>query len=513
MIPNQNESSSPMKFPLVYTPADTVYAWISLLLGFLLCNAVPVGKHPLGGFLLILILFGTGFAFLRMQKQAIPAVSIVTAASALFVSSSLLITDAKLVINLAMVYGLLSYGYFLYAAYGNRMEDGLSNYVYVDFIKILFIFPFRYEVSLFSALLDQKSSKSARTLIKILIGICIAVVPTAVVLAFLSYDEDFMKILRSIFALDAEKIVKTVFRLIYTVLLAMCGFAIFISSKKRFLQKELTVEKCQASLQKKRILPRSSAVSAALPLLFLYAVFFISQWKYYVSAFTGTLPKTFSYAEYAREGFFQLCAVSAINLILIIAINIFIKRGKGTSCIVSKIITTVFCTCTLILISTAIAKLLMYINIYGLTKKRIYAMWLILLIGIVFLLITLGQFFKRFKTVAVCLIVSVALFAALALCNVNALCARYNTEKYLSGELKSIDVEAMEDLGDSAISSLVRLANAVDAEKDSEFKWEIENLLNKKLKKIQEDRGFFSFSIPYMQAIRALKEYSPAETL
>ncbi len=492
----------------VYKAEDTAYAWLSLFFGFLYCQAVPVTKNPLGGFLLILALFTMGFVIVRLKKLKLSAVCIVSALSSVVIGSALILTDTAFLVNLSMTYALASFCYFLYAAFGNRIEEGFSDYIFMDFIKILFILPFRSFISIFPALFNKSTQKSSLVLVKILAGLTMAIFPTTFVLLFLSYDDGFMKILRDLFDFDFDEAARIMSSLFFTLPLGMYGFGLYDSSRTKTAKETVTPDGCKAQMQRIKILPGLTAIVSVLPIFLLYVVFFVSQWQYYVSGFTGVLPENFSYAEYARQGFFELCAVSVINLILIVSIVFFMKPGKKGSSPLLKIIASVFCLCTLILISTAVAKLVMYISFYGLTQKRIYAMWLIVLIGIVYFLIALGQFLPKFKTVAVCLTVGIVVFACLAVCNVNALCAKYNTDRYLSGDLKTIDVDAMEELGDSAVPSLVRLAKNMDEEKDPMLKAEIDSLLKRKAAKLRDEEfSLFSFSLPSALAKNALKNY------
>lgn len=511
MYPEQNDPYVPaLQVPQepTYSVVDTVYGWISLVAAFLFCQTVPVADHPLGGFLLIVALFVSGFMILRAKKLKLYPVCILSAVSALIIGSALLLTDTVFLIKLSLAYSLASYCYFLYAAFGNRIEQGFSDYVYIDFVKILFILPFRSMGTIFPVLANKSFEKGSRFLLKIIIGIGIAAIPTGLVFAFLSYDSGFTKILDDIFSFDGWDVGHTIVSLLFTLPLGMYGFGLYASSEKKFLHSKMTAENCQKGLQKAKILPQLTALVAVVPVLFLYVVFFISQWKYYVSGFTGVLPENFSYAEYARQGFFELCSVSVLNLLMIIAIAFFIKRGKKGSSVILKIVSTVFCLCTLVLISTAVAKLIMYIDYYGLTQKRIYAMWLMALIGIVFILVALGQFLPRFKVVAVCLTVAIVMFAGLSVCNVNAMCARYNTDRYLSGDLEKLDVTAMMELGDSAIPSMVRVAETMDPQKDPIVKQNIDMILhNKAVEFRQEKFSVFSFSLPSAMAKAALKDY------
>lgn len=510
-IPVPQESLPQGATPPVGSVADTAYAWLSLLFAFLFCQFTPVAQRPLGGFLLIVALFITGFIVMRAKKQKMTPICVLSAVSALIIGSSLLLTNAVFLMKWALAYCLAAYCYFLYAAFGNRVEKGFSDYVYIDFIKALFLLPFCSLGAIFTAFANRSTRKASWLLLKVVIGIGIAVIPTSIVLVLLSYDSGFMDILRDIFSFDFSNVVRTFRSLFLTLPLAMYGFGLYASSEKKTLHDKMSADACRRGLDKVKILPQLTAVIAVLPLLFLYVVFFISQWKYYVSGFTGVLPDNFSYAQYARRGFFELCAVAVINLLLITAIVFFIKRRNGRATFVSKMVATLFCLCTLVLISTAVAKLVMYIDYYGLTQKRIYALWLIVLIGIVFLLIAIGQYLPKLKTVAVCLTVSVVLFAGLAVCNVNALCAAYNADRYLNGSLESIDTYEMERLGDSAIPSLVRVATHMDAEKDPALKRAVDNILRQKQEALEEEEfSLFSFSLPSAMAKAALKDYQPA---
>lgn len=515
MDPQQNQPvfpQPPVSAPEIYTLTDTAYAWLSLVFAFLFCQAVPVRDHPLGAFLVILGLYISGFVILRLKKVKLRPVCILNALSALVIGSALLLTNARFLIKLSMAYSLASYCYFIYAAMGNRIEEGFSNYIYLDFIKILFVFPFASLERIYPALSNKSARKGSMFFLKILAGMLIAIVPTFMVFLFLSYDSGFMKLLDDIFSIETDEVVHAIVSLIFTLPLAMWGFGLYASSGRKLMQDKWTVERCDSGLQKVKFLPQLTALVAVLPVLFLYVVFFISQWKYYVSGFTGVLPEGFSYAEYARQGFFELCAVSVINLVMIVVIAFFIKRGqKGTS-VILKIVAPVFCLCTLILISTAVAKLVMYIDSYGLTPKRVYAMWLMALIALVFPVIAVCQFLRKPKAVALCLSVAVVMFAGLSVCNVNALCARYNTDRYLAGSLETIDMEAMIGLGDSAIPSLVRATKEMNGDEQRLLKAKIDTYLLKQIKQRQEEEEFslFAFSVPAAQAKAALKDYAKA---
>lgn len=493
-----------------YSRTDTVYAWLCFVFGFLFCQAAPVTEHPLGGFLLILALYITGFVILSLKKVKLTAACILSTISSLILSAVLILSESGFLLRLSYTYCLASYCYFLYTAFGNTVEKGFSDYIYLDYFKALCVFPFQSFRAVFSAVSTDSTKKGSQVLIKVLIGCAMAVIPTAFVFGFLSYDDGFLSILDRIFSFDSDAVFRLIRNLLFTVPLGMYGFGLYNSAHKGVAKDSLTADACKKSMQAVKVLPQITATVAVLPILFLYVVFFISQWKYYISGFTGVLPENFSYAEYARQGFFQLCAVSVINLLLIIFISIFINRGSQNKGIVLKILTVVFCLFTLILISTAVAKLIMYIQYYGLTQKRIYAMWAMVLIAIVFSVIALGQFVSKFRIIALSVTITVVMFGALGLCNVNAITANYNANRYLSGTLQTIDTKEMERLGDSAVPALVEIAQNMDAEQNPDLKLSVDMILHDAAVKLEQKKGcLFQWNLPASLARRALKTYIP----
>lgn len=503
-----NQAYSDLPQNPVYSLTDTIYAWLCFLFGFLFCQASPIMEHPLGGFLLIFALYSTGFVILFIKKAKLPLSCILSAVTALILSAVLIVAESAFLLRLTYTYCLTGYCYFLYTAFGNKAEKGFSDFVYLDYINALLVFPFQAMNSVFAALATESTKKGSQILFKILIGCGMAVIPTVLVFGFLSYDNGFLSILERIFVFDSTFVFRLIRKLLFTVLLGMYGFAVYCASHKGVAQNTLTTEVFQEKLQAVKLLPQITAVVAVLPILFLYVIFFISQWQYYISGFTGVLPENFSYAEYARHGFFQLCAVSVINLLIIIFISIFINRSTQGSSIVLKILAVVFCLFTLILISTAVSKLIMYIHYYGLTQKRIYAMWAMALIAIIFLVIAAGQFIPKIPMVAVSFVIAVVMFGALGLCNINALIAQYNADRYLSGTLQTIDMEEMERLGDSAIPALIDIAAHMDENKEPSLKSAVDRLLDKKAKELEQKKGcLFQWNLPAALARRALQKY------
>ena len=119
-------------------------------------------------------------------------------------------------------------------------------------------------------------------------------------------------------------------------------------------------------------------IPVASVLSLLYLVFSGIQIVY---LFMGNmqLPEGYTYAEYAREGFFQLLAVSIINLIIVLIGLCYFKPSK-----VLKAVLTIMSLCTFIMIASSAMRMVIYIQYYYLTFLRIFVLWGLAVLTLIF---------------------------------------------------------------------------------------------------------------------------------
>ncbi len=84
----------------------------------------------------------------------------------------------------------------------------------------------------------------------------------------------------------------------------------------------------ETALPRLRVVPEAVWLAALGVFSVLYLAFFFVQGRYLFGAFTRTLPESFTVAEYARQGFFELCRVMAINFTLFLARLAYRPAGK-----------------------------------------------------------------------------------------------------------------------------------------------------------------------------------------
>lgn len=184
------------------------------------------------------------------------------------------------------------------------------------------------------------------------------------------------------------------------------------------------------------------------------------------------------------------------------AFMMFLTKTRDTQSVLAvKVLATVLSGQTLALLGTAMRKMLLYIDIFGLTHLRIYTSWFMALLALVFVTVLVKQWMSRVNVCRVLALGFVILFALLCFCGVDELIARCNVDRYLSGKTDKIDITAMYDLSDGAAPQVIRLLSCSDEkvraealkylnmrdEKTPERDWRRINLETKRAEKALRD--------------------------
>ena len=443
------------------TLRDSVFACLFLVFGYLMICAFPASRHALGGALILILLFALGGLYLRLCGARASLPNTVPALVGALLAVSLITNGNATLRNTAFFFVTLLFFYWIYLLCdpaGKVPNDGeLPSQV----LRAWFKLPWSHLGAWLAAVgsLGKRSDSGRRfwkTLGWVVIGLLCATVPTLVIGLLLSYDSQFTALLKDLFSFSFDGFGEFLLKAIFALPTAILLFGSVFAAKQR-RESPATEGEAPISFDSLHVLPRPLLCAAATPVLALYVLFFISQWDYYVSAFTHVLPEGLTYATYARDGFFQLCTVCLINAVLLwIFFTMARKTEKGTHPVqrVYAGVTSVF---TLILIATALSKMFLYIDTYGLTQKRVYASWGMVLLAVVFVAVLLRQIFRRFPATVTVLFAGILLFALITLPNVDGMIASYNVDRFLAGDLDTVDVEALEKLDVSAVPALVKL--------------------------------------------------------
>lgn len=141
------------------------------------------------------------------------------------------------------------------------------------------------------------------------------------------------------------------------------------------------------------------------------------------------LPEGYTYAQYAREGFFQLLAVSILNLILVLVCLSFFRESK-----VLKVIMTIMSLCTFIMIASSVMRMIIYIRYYYLTFLRIFVLWMLTVLFVMFIGVLINIYRESFPLFRYGVVMVTVLYLALSFSHPDYIIARVNIANAPGGD-------------------------------------------------------------------------------
>ncbi|WP_405750056.1 DUF4173 domain-containing protein [Streptomyces sp. NBC_00012] len=194
----------------------------------------------------------------------------------------------------------------------------------------------------------------------------------------------------------------------------------------------------------------------ALPLVvlnLLFAVFIAVQLTVLLGGYDKVMAETdLSYSAYARQGFWQLLWATVLTLLVIALALRWAPRGKGGDRTLVRAVLGVLCVLTLIVVVSALRRMDLYVDAYGLTRLRISVAAVELWLGVVLVLImAAGAFGAGLLPRAVAASAGVAVLA-FGLISPDGLIAEQNVQRYRNDH--SIDVDYLRDLSADAVPAL-----------------------------------------------------------
>ncbi len=304
---------------------------------------------------------------------------------------------------------------------------------------------------------SMKNSKTGSRIRMIALGLLVSLPLTFLVAGLLaSADAGVEQLLEHIYNLITEDFIEIVWQLLLGMLVGAWMYAVLYAATNKERYPELCDAVFEQKLADKRIIPTLGLCASVTPICLLYAVYVISQISYFCSAFFGKLPDIMTYAQYARRGFFELCAIAVLNLLVILVTTGCCKRTENKQPKAAKIYGCVLCLFTLFIIATAIAKMIMYIDAYGLTRLRLYTTWFMVLLAIVFMVIFIRQFTAKLHTARILVTSFTVMLTLLVFSRPDALVAEYNITRWQNGTLENPDMHMICSLSDDAYTIICR---------------------------------------------------------
>ena len=443
-----------------YTRRDGVTAWLTVALFAFFYDAILNSSLGLCSSVFMLALYGMSAVYLK-KSGAVLRNALPLSALGCLLSASFFFTDNTTAKALVFCFDVLIYSLWLLYANGNAADENFDMLWY-DSLKALFVMPFSSVYALFSAMCRSKNGKSrAKLLLWIFLGVLLAVFPTLIVTGLLmNADDGFGSLVDRLGERFPETVSDVFVRLFFCISLSALTFGSLWSNVLRLYPSSFCRESIERHRNRRASLPAAFVYAAATPMLIVYAVFFATQFAYFTSAFASLLPPGVdNYAEFARRGFFELCAVSVINAVVMLCISAFAKRNDGKKPLGARIYCIVYAAASLCFTGIAMSKMLLYTAQFGLTRLRVYTVVFMVMLAVLFVLAVIHQLARRFPFMK-CAVVTVSLFSLLfAFGRFDGFIAGYNVSAYLDGRHEAIDTEALAELSCDAYHAVRRLAD------------------------------------------------------
>ena len=266
----------------------------------------------------------------------------------------------------------------------------------------------------------KEQSKNAKTLVYILVGVLVTIPIGIVVITLLaSADKFFGEFVDRILNLEVFNIGNII----------GCGFVMLFW----FLTMYGLLRGVSASNDtKEKPKHKFNSIVGITINSIIGCVYFIFSFMqiYYLFLGNMTLGDGYTYAEYAREGFFQLVFVCAINMSLVLTCLSIFENTKAL-----KAVLVFISACTYIMIASSVLRMYMYVSEYNFTYTRVFvflALFIIFMIMNGVVIFIFNERFTLFKysmlVVAICYILFAYSRPTYLIAKVN-LSSAYDTER------------------------------------------------------------------------------------
>ncbi len=367
-------------------------------------------------------------AYLYAKKIKVPVLSYFWLGVFLLVSGTTLFAPSYTLSGWQQlcVHGIAVY-WTLYAT-GKLTEDKTGNFLPLDLLQGFILTPFgNFFKSARVIWYTLRKTKSGKRAGAVALGFVFCLVIFAVILPLLSAaDVGFAAILSGFAVWFNQNCLLLCVRLVLMLPVWAWLYGLVFGCVNGDCIGTISPDALRKTGGQMRVLPITTVCTALAGVCAAYALFIALQGKYLFGGFFGAVPDFTSVAQYARSGFFELCRIAAVNLGILLAANLFGRVAHSDSRAL-RILNTILCALSLLLVSTAFAKMALYIGTFGLTPKRVLAAVGLVWFAVVFVCALAGQW-RRVAVVRVAAVTAAILLCCLSISDFDDTIAAYNAK-------------------------------------------------------------------------------------
>lgn len=238
----------------------------------------------------------------------------------------------------------------------------------------------------------------------------------------------------------------------------------------------------------------------------LFVAFVAVQARYFFGGEANITAQGYTYAEYARRGFYELLAVSCMTMLLLVTLESLTYRKREEETLFRGLV-VLMVALTFVILIAAFQRLTLYENAYGYTRIRVmsgaFMIWLAVLLGV--LLIAILRHQREVFWIG-CIVTGLSFILTLNLINMDGFIASHNIKRF--EDTGKLDVDYLLSLSDDAIPTVATLIDNNDL-----ASFEHDHLLRGlgsrlyELDRDRESRGLFGYHIGKNRAWQALDNH------
>ena len=212
----------------------------------------------------------------------------------------------------------------------------------------------------------------------------------------------------------------------------------------------------------------------------------------------NALPPDFTYAEYARRGFFELLTVTLINFSLVISSIRFTRKDGKLVTRTVQILHSLLIICTVVILSSAFLRMSLYEEVYGYTYLRVLTHSFMIFLFVLFVIAFYKIWNERISLLKPYIVVTLGAYMILNFANIDVLIAKNNLDRYF--ETGKLDTEYFRNLSYDSIPVLVNLAN------DKNVSHVIKDYLVEQQEVLSKEQSWQSFNLSRHKAKEVLSQ-------
>jgi hypothetical protein len=350
-------------------------------------------------------------------------------------------------LNIVVIPVLVIFHLALVTASKNRIWHHFYFFIYT-FLRV--IDGLRYHVFFTQYVRNLSKNGNKRNFVvwkKIILGITLSLPVLFIVLNLLiSADAQFERLVKEIpylFSINVELLLRTIIVLVYA--FGFFGFmqALFIKNNK-IIQKEGPINPIS--------MDGVVTLTVLLLLDFVYIAFVAVQFTYF---FSGSLEDGYTYAEYARRGFFELLFVTMINLSVITASIQLSRTVYGNLKRFIRIALSVLVLSSMVLLISAFIRMMMYEEAYGYTFTRVLAHSFMIFLTVIFAYTLVKIWLEKLSLFHFYFISALIYYVGINVVNIDQFVVEQNIMRYETTE--KIDIYYLNNLSDTGTLGLIDL--------------------------------------------------------